>query len=131
MWMLPLAAALMLAVGIPVWKSQQPEAAGDGGQSRGAASNVPLPVAPSAGAPVTLDTLRLVWRAVPSAASYMAEVMDADGQRVVSVATADTTALVTIANASDRQRVAGWWVTARMADGQTTRSDLQSLNANR
>lgn len=130
-WILPLAAALMLAVGIPVWNSRQSPATGEAAQTRGAASNVPLPVAPAVGAQVTLDTLRLTWHPVPSAASYMAEVMDADGQRVVSVATADTTALVTIASASDRQRVAGWWVTARMADGQTTRSELRSLNANR
>lgn len=128
---LPMAAALLLAVGIPVWNSRQRTAISDTAQTRGATSTVPIPVAPEQGAGVTLDTLRLTWRPVPSAASYMAEVMDADGQRVVSVATADTTALVTIANISDRQRVAGWWVTARMADGQTTRSELRSLNANR
>jgi hypothetical protein len=130
-WIMPLAAALVLAVGIPVWNSRNSTADNEAAETRGAASSVPLPVSPAEGAPVTLDTLRLVWRPVPLAASYMAEVMDADGQRVVSVATADTTALVTIANASDRLRVAGWWVTARMADGQTTRSDLRSLNANR
>lgn len=130
-WIMLLAAALVLAVGIPAWNSRQSTDDNEAAETQGAASSVPLPVSPAEGAQVTLDTLRLIWRPVPLAASYMAEVMDADGQRVVSVATADTTALVTIANAGDRQRVAGWWVTARMADGQTTRSDLRSLNANR
>lgn len=130
-WIMPLAAALMLAVGIPMWNSRQAETGNEAAQTRGAASTVPLPVAPAEGAQVLSDTLRLVWRPVPLAASYMAEVMDADGQRVVSVATADTTVLVTIANPGDRRRVASWWVTARMADGQTRRSDLRSLNANR
>lgn len=128
---MPLAAAVMLAVGIPMWNNRQSPADNEAEQTRGTSPDVPQPVTPIEGAQVTLDTLRLAWRRVPSAASYMAEVMDADGQRVVSVATADTTALVTIANTSDRQRVAGWWVTARMADGQTTRSELRSLNANR
>lgn len=131
LWIMPLAAALVLAIGIPLWNSRQSTAENDAAETRGTATNVPVPVAPAEGAPVTLDTLRLSWRPVPSAASYMAEVMDADGQRVVSVATADTTALVTIANVSDRQRVAGWWITVRMADGQTIRSELRALNANR
>ncbi len=130
-WIMPLAATLLLAVGIPVWNSRQSEADSRAPQTRGAASSVPLPVAPAEGARVALDTLRLIWRPVPSAVSYMVEVMDADGQRLVSVVTAETTALVTIASESERQRVAGWWVTARMADGQAIRSELRSLNANR
>ncbi len=128
-WMLPLAATLAVAVGVSVWKQSNRPDVNEGPVTRGAVADTPQLVAPAVGAVVAADTLRLTWRPVQGAASYSAELFDSGGQRIVSLSTADTSVLVTLANPADRERAAGWWITAQMADGRTPRSDLRPLNS--
>jgi len=128
-WMLPLAATLAVVVGVSVWKQSNRPDVTEGPVTRGAVADTPQLVAPAVGAVVAADTLRLTWRPVQGATSYSAELFDNGGQRIVSLSTADTSVLVTLANAADRERAAGWWITANMADGRTARSDLRPLNA--
>jgi hypothetical protein len=72
---------------------------------------------------------RATWRAVPGAARYHVEVLDADGAMLLALATPDTT----IALPDTLRPPAGahyeWSVRARLADGSTRRSGAGRLVA--
>jgi hypothetical protein len=93
--------------------------------TRGAGSPVVL-IAPSG--QVTLDQARrLVWRAVPGAARYEAELLDGAGGLVFATGTADTVAAVPVTTTLAAGAEYHWRVTALLTDGRRVRSVAESL----
>ncbi|MBL0937821.1 MAG: hypothetical protein IBJ03_02940 [Gemmatimonadaceae bacterium] len=86
----------------------------------------PVLLLPPPGSAVS-DSLYLVWRPAKGASSYVAELVDAAGQRVLSVATVDTTVVVTLDSPADQRRVAGWAVTGMFSGGRAAGSATQSF----
>ncbi len=122
-WSLAAAAALVLAVGVPL-ATRSPNDAVTRFRS-GAASGAPQLIAPASGA-VLSAAQRFVWSAVPASTSYTLELLDANGRTVTQLVASDTTVMLgpTVTDV-DRARTTGWWVTVATVDGRRTRSELR------
>jgi hypothetical protein len=129
------AAALLIMTGVPLWQRTRTSTTElDGNATRyrdgNATSGFSL-VTPVADAAVPADG-RFVWRALRRARSYRLEAIDATGKTVATVTTTDTTAVLpNDITSADRERIAGWWVTATMEDGSLRRSDLAGIRSSR
>ncbi len=69
---------------------------------------------------------RFVWNALPDAAHYQLELVDANGRAVISLRTTDTT--VSLPDTLPVSRLAtaeGWWVVASSTGGVQWRSELR------
>jgi hypothetical protein len=119
----PLAAAASVlvvvgALGIGRWRAREGEILrGAGGE--------PALVTPAAQAPVTGDSARFVWRAVPGAFRYTLEVDAADGTVLHTASTADTTLVVPLGTLAPGEH--RWSVRARLDDGSERRSESRPL----
>ncbi|WP_309671127.1 hypothetical protein [Gemmatimonas sp.] len=122
-WPLAAAAALVLAVGVPLaTRAPTDEAIRF---RAGAVSAAPQLIAPASGA-VLSDAQRFVWSAVPGSTSYTLELLDANGRSVTQLVVNDTTAVLgPSVTEVDRTRTTGWWVTVATVDGRRTRSELR------
>lgn len=69
----------------------------------------------------------LRWHAVPRAASYVVEVMDAQGAVLAADTTADTAFALPASVRSRRASGEQWWVRARLSDGSEVRSAIAPL----
>lgn len=122
-WPLSAAAALVLAVGVPM-ATREPN--DDTIRFRsGAASATPPLLTPASDAVLSVGQ-RFVWGAVPGSTGYTLELLDANGRTVTQLVTKDTTVVLgPSVTEADRTRVAGWWVTVVSVDGRRTRSELR------
>lgn len=122
-WPLAAAAALVLAVGVPLATRTPSD---DAIRFRsGAVGGAPQLIAPASGAALS-TAQRFVWNAVPGGTSYTLELLDANGRTVTQLVVNDTTAVLGAAVSDvDRARATGWWVTAVTSDGRRTRSELR------
>lgn len=122
-WPLAAAAALVLAIGVPVAtrtpSDEEPRF------RAAAASAAPQLIAPASGARLSAAQ-RFVWSAVPGSTSYTLELLDANGRPVAQLVARDTTVrLGPSVTEADRARTTGWWVTVVTSDGRRTRSELR------
>lgn len=69
----------------------------------------------------------LRWHAVPRAASYVVEVMDAQGAVLAADTTIDTAFVVPPSVRSAKGAGDQWWVRARLSDGSEVRSAIAPL----
>ncbi|HKV51402.1 MAG TPA: hypothetical protein VJO52_09395 [Gemmatimonadaceae bacterium] len=69
----------------------------------------------------------LRWHAVPSAASYVVEVMDAQGAVLAADTTIDTAFALPASVGSTTASRDQWWVRARLSDGSEVRSAIAPL----
>ena len=126
-WPLAAAAALLATVSVPLWRQPGRDDAATFGDARyrdGGSSALVL-VAPVNASALT-DPAQFTWRTVPNAREYLLEMLDAEGGTVTRVITADSAAtLPSTLSSADRQRIAGWWVTATTRDGAVVRSELR------
>lgn len=120
-----LAASIIIAVGIGVEHRREASAGGGVEQVRGGAEGVAL-VAPAAGSSVEA-TPRFVWRAVPGAARYHLEIVDADGAVVLTADATDTTYTPPRPGVLLPGRQYSWWVSAIDAGGAQRRSAMREL----
>ena len=71
--------------------------------------------------------LMFVWRAVPGAERYVAEVLTTGGRLVYSLATKDTSFALPDSVRLSAGAEYGWWVQVSLADGDQVRSDLRDF----
>ncbi len=110
---LPLAAALVMAVGVGgVWLSQRSNGPSDVMRDGGTAELLLL--APVDSSRSAEGSLGFVWSSVPHATGYHFELLTDEGQLVHETTTPDTTVVLVPALAAGRYR---WWVTARRPEG--------------
>jgi hypothetical protein len=123
-WPTAVAATLVVAVGIPVALRGR----GDPAEPRyreGAAASTPTLIAPVGDMPGSLAQ-PFVWHRVTNAEQYTLELVDAEGQVLATVTTADTSAAMpATADPQRTLRARGWWVGARFRDGRVVRSELR------
>ena len=123
-WPVAAAAALVLAVGVPI-ATRAPNDPDPLRFRSGANAATAQLMTPASGA-VLVANQRFVWSAVPRATRYTLELLDANGATVAEMVTMDTTAALTASIAeADRARITGWWVTATTLDGRRARSELR------
>ena len=123
-WPVAAAAALVLAVGVPI-ATRAPNDSDPLRFRSGANAATAQLMTPASGA-VLVANQRFVWSAVPHATRYTLELLDANGATVAEMVTMDTTAALTASIAeADRARITGWWVTATTLDGRRARSELR------
>lgn len=117
---LALAAGAILAVGLAgVWRARESDTV------RGGASEVTLvgpPTAVGRG-----DSLHLVWRAVPNAASYRVDLLQPTGGLIASVVASDTSAAVSLAQLASTLTEFDYLVVASRGDGNQLRSSLHRV----
>ena len=114
---LSIAASVVILAGTAVvWRSL----ASRSEPLRGGADAMSL-VRPS-GEVAATEPLLLVWRALPHAARYDVEVVDARGHVLFSAATRDTTAALPTQVGVTPGAAYYWWVRALLADGTALRS---------
>ncbi len=118
------AVAVLLLGGTLLWWTVLAERSGPD-VIRGAGAEVVL-VAPAGEVPVG-EPVTLVWRAVAGAVGYTAEVLDADGELIVSLPSSDTVVAVPATAALEPGVRYRWWVLARLADGSQRRSGFQDF----
>ena len=127
-WPFAAAAALVLAVGVPI-ATRAPNDPDPLRFRSGANAATAQLMTPASGA-VLVANQRFVWSAVPHATRYTLELLDANGATVAEMVTMDTTAALTASIAeADRARITGWWVTATTLDGRRARSELRLTRA--
>jgi hypothetical protein len=127
-WPFAAAAALVLAVGVPI-ATRAPNDSDPLRFRAGVNAAAPRLIAPANGAALVANQ-RFVWSAVPRATRYMLELLDANGKTVADVVTKDTTAVIAASvSDADRARTTGWWVTATTLDGRRDRSELRLTRA--
>ena len=127
-WPFAAAAALVLAVGVPI-ATRAPNDPDPLRFRSGANAATAQLMTPASGA-VLVANQRFVWSAVPRATRYTLELLDANGATVAEMVTMDTTAALTASIAeADRARITGWWVTATTLDGRRARSELRLTRA--
>ena len=127
-WPVAAAAALVLAVGVPI-ATRAPNDPDPLRFRSGANAATAQLMTPASGA-VLVANQRFVWSAVPRATRYTLELLDANGATVAEMVTMDTTAALTASIAeADRARITGWWVTATTLDGRRARSELRLTRA--
>ncbi len=133
-WSMAAAAVLVVAVGIPTWRSR-PAAAVHAAIDRGGTVDAVVLVSPASGTlwpAAGIDSLRVTWRAVATAAAYRVELLDARGDVVAAVTTtADTTAGIALPEKFPAIVPSGWWVEATLTDGRRVRSELRLLESHR
>jgi hypothetical protein len=123
---LPIAASLVIATGVlGLWRTL-----GTGTEEplRGLDPTVQL-IAPAGGAAIEPGTV-FVWHPVENASDYRLEVMDEEGNSLVSVLTIDTTYLMPVSHPPAPGIRYRWWVVARLHDGTELRAEART-NAGR
>jgi hypothetical protein len=121
-----LAAAASLAVlfgtGYGIWRGVV-----GGGEStfRGVVDPVEL-VLPEEGT-VAAGVLEFTWRAYPGAFEYVLEVVDEDGEALLSLVSPDTSLVVSPELRAGIEGAVIWWVRARLTTGGERRSEARSL----
>jgi len=127
-WPFAAAAALVLAVGVPI-ATRAPDDPEPIRFRAGATAAAPRLIAPASGAALVAGQ-RFVWSAVPGATRYTLELLDAKGETVAVVVSKDTTAVMAASvSDADRARTTGWWVTVAVGDGRRERSELRLTRA--
>jgi hypothetical protein len=127
-WPVAAAAALVLAVGVPI-ATRAPNDPDPLRFRSGANAATAQLMTPASGAVLAADQ-RFVWSAVPRATRYALELLDANGGTIAEMVTMDTTAALTASiTEADRARITGWWVTATTLDGRRARSELRLTRA--
>lgn len=122
---LAIAATALLAAGVgggAWWRASRPSGASVDDPFRGSVRTGVTLVTPAMNARAA-DSVRLVWRAVPDAAGYDVEVLNADGTPLLTTSTSDTTLALAPSTLSAGMTVE-WWVRARLLDGTTRRSPV-------
>lgn len=127
-WPAAAAAAVLLTLGVPGMRRLREfgsPAAEPLTTYRASESSRPQLLAPRAErAPSVRE--QFVWSAVPGAAEYVLELVDANGQAVARVPTRDTLAVLPDSLPESQLRSAeGWWVIATSAGGVQSRSALR------
>jgi len=136
-WPVAAAAMLVVAVGIPAWRSRLSSVptASDAAMYRNGTPDDVVLVSPTSGEawPVAgIDSLRVTWRAVAAAVDYRVEVLDAGGQVVAArVVTGDTTTRIGLPVNVPAIVPSGWWVQATLSDRRRVRSELRLLEPRR
>ncbi|TFH64489.1 MAG: hypothetical protein E4G90_07985 [Gemmatimonadales bacterium] len=123
-WMAAAASAVIFfGAGYGVWRGARGE--GDA-VLRGPESSVDL-MSPAAGA-VGPGEVGFQWRPIEDAFEYIFEILDQEGQSLLSQATADTSLLLDLGEHPELAGGLSWWVRARLKDGTERSSEVRRLD---